>query len=98
MRITRGRTRELPAASRLFSSPNMLKLSILEGGSNASACITRPVAPPAVHADRLGRAVRGRAEIRRQADAGARMERAGRTRDCASLRAREGCRALGRVA
>ena len=54
----------------------------------------RFAAGPAVHGGPVG----GRAPVRRAADAVARMERAGRPRDRASLRAREGRDPAGRVA
>src|SRR4051812_22648489 len=78
----------------------MLKVSIYEGGSNASSCVAWTHPRPAVHADgaRPARAFRGGAPVWRQADAVARVERAGRTRDRASLRAGEGRGAVDRMA
>ena len=91
--------RSIHAGSRrMFSSRDMLKMSIYwSGGRHADPRSLRSRHPrsPLPAADRR---LRRRAPLRHASAAAARMERAGRARDRASLRARQGRHSAGRVA
>src|SRR5262245_21845363 len=90
---------EMPARSRMFSSPDILILSILNGGSDATrpnlGARGNPAAPAAFRARRRRQRI---APIWRAANALPAMERRGRARNRAALRPREERRAAERVA